>query len=160
MRPLPIGSKLGDGALEDSKTNRLLALPKKVFPKSPKDRFMAFVEKANTSIKELKEEFFQASDYSTQTVGTRHNHAINTIGEGVYAITHVENSSHLVYMLTIPSEPGEVQEELGLRSQGSFAISVKNPTRKGPANASLPQGPEFPKEYVFLSSRKYLSNLC
>jgi uroporphyrinogen-III synthase len=148
MRPLAIGSKLGDGAIEDSKTNRLIALPKKVFPKSPRDKFMAFVEKANTSMQELKEEFFQASEYSTQTVGTRHVHPINTIGEGVYAITRGKNSTHLVYMLTIPSELGEVQEELGLESQGSFAISVKNPTRKGPANASLPQGPEFPKEYV------------
>jgi len=148
MRPLAIGSKLGDGAIEDSKTNRLMTLPKKIFPKSSQDKFMAFVEKANTSIQELKEEFFQASEYSTQTVGTRHVHPINTVGEGVYAITRVKNSTHLVYMLTIPSELGEVQEELGLKSQGSFAICVKNPTRKGPANASLPQGPDFPKEII------------
>ncbi|KAF2807864.1 tetrapyrrole biosynthesis, uroporphyrinogen III synthase [Mytilinidion resinicola] len=148
MRPLPIGAKLGEGSIDESKSNRLFALPKKVFPKTPKDRFTAFVEKANTTMKDLKEEFFQGSTYETQTAGTRHNHPINTVGEGVYAITRVENSTHLVYMLTIPSEPGEVQEELGLRSQGSFAISIKNPTRKGPANASLPQGPDFPKEII------------
>lgn len=34
LRPLPLGAKLGDGALPDLKNNRLLALPKKVFPKS------------------------------------------------------------------------------------------------------------------------------
>ncbi|KAF2495188.1 hypothetical protein BU16DRAFT_461127 [Lophium mytilinum] len=148
MRPIPVGAKLGEGSIDESNTNRLFALPKKVFPKTPNDKFMAFVEKANTTMKDLKEKFFQGSTYETQTAGTRHNHPINTVGEGVYAITRVENSTHLVYMLTIPSEPGEVQEELGLRSQGSFAISIKNPTRKGPANASLPQGPEFPKEII------------
>lgn len=46
---------------------------------------------------------------------------------------------NLVYMLTIPSELCEVQEELGLRSQGSFMVSVKNPERPGPASARLPQ---------------------
>ncbi|OCK94322.1 uncharacterized protein K441DRAFT_660151 [Cenococcum geophilum 1.58] len=51
-------------------------------------------------------------------------------------------------MLTIPSELGEVQEELGLRSQGSFMVNVRNPERPGPASARLPQKPEFPKEIV------------
>jgi hypothetical protein len=57
LRPLPIGSKLGDGAIPDLKNNRLFALPKKTFPKSHNDRFMAFVEKANTSIQDLKDNF-------------------------------------------------------------------------------------------------------
>jgi hypothetical protein len=68
------------------------------------------------------------------------------VGEGVDAITRTNRSTHLVYMLTIPSELGEVQEELGLRSQGSFMVSVKNPERPGPASTRLPQKPEFPKE--------------
>jgi len=51
-------------------------------------------------------------------------------------------------MLTIPSKLGEIQEELGLRSQGSFLVSVKNPERSGPASARLPQKPEFPKEIL------------
>ncbi len=40
LRPLPHGAKLGDGAVEDAGNNRLLALPKKVLPKSQRDRFM------------------------------------------------------------------------------------------------------------------------
>ncbi|KAF7671906.1 hypothetical protein GT037_010129 [Alternaria burnsii] len=63
LRPMPSGAKLGDGALADSNNIRLFALPKKVFPKSHNDRFMAFVEKANTSIKELKETFFGADEF-------------------------------------------------------------------------------------------------
>lgn len=147
LRPLPNGAKLGDGAIPDSKTNRLLALPKKTLPQSHRDRFMAFVEKTNVSIQDLKEEFFQGKEYETKTMGTRHIEPVTPIGEGVYAITRAEDqSTHLAYMLTIPAEIGEVQQDLGLRSQGSFHISVKNPERPGPAAARLPEGPDFPKE--------------
>jgi hypothetical protein len=57
LRPLPTGAKLGDGAIPDLKNNRLFALPKKTFPKSHNDRFMAFVEKSNCSIQDLKDNF-------------------------------------------------------------------------------------------------------
>lgn len=149
LRPMPTGAKLGDGALADSEHNRLLALPKKVFPKSHTDRFMAFVEKANTTIKDLKDNFFAANEYETKTQGTRRTEPVNPVAEGVYAITRTEDrTTHLVYSTTIPSEIGEVQEDLGIQSQGSFIISVKNPERSGPASAQLPQKPDFPKEYV------------
>jgi hypothetical protein len=69
LRPLPLGAKLGEGLLEDAGNARLLALPKKVLPKSKRDRFMVFVEKANTSIKDLKNQFIAGSDYSTKTAG-------------------------------------------------------------------------------------------
>lgn len=57
LRPLPTGAKLGEGAIPDLKNNRLFALPKKTMPKSHTDRFMAFVEKANTTIQDLKDNF-------------------------------------------------------------------------------------------------------
>ena len=85
LRPLPHGSKLGDGPIGDGGNNRLLALPKKVLPKSPKDRFMSFVEKANASMDEIKTNF-GASDYATKTSGTRHSPPMAPLGEGVYAI--------------------------------------------------------------------------
>jgi hypothetical protein len=149
LRPLPTGAKLGDGAVQDLKNNRLFALPKKVFPKSHNDRFMAFVEKANTSIQDLKDNFFQGSEYNTQTQGTRRNDPVTPVAEGVYLITRTEDATtHLVYSTTIPSEIGEVQEDLGIKNQGSFVISVKNPERSGPASASLPQKPDFSKEII------------
>ena len=147
LRPLPTGAKLGNGALPDLKNNRLLALPKKAFPKSHNDRFMAFVEKANTSIQDLKDNFLSANEYETKTLGTRRTEPVTPIAEGVYAITRTEDAtSHLVYSTTIPSELGEVQEDLGIKDQGSFIISVKNPDRSGPASAQLPEKPDFPKE--------------
>jgi hypothetical protein len=65
LRPLPTGAKLGDGAIPDLKNNRLFALPKKTFPKSHNDRFMAFVEKSNSSIQDLKDNFCMLSAEQT-----------------------------------------------------------------------------------------------
>lgn len=149
LRPLPPGSKLTDGVIEDLGNNRLLALPKKVWPKSPRDKFMAFVEKGKTTMEDLRENFFQGSEYNTKTSGVRSDHPVTPIAEGVYAMTKAGNSdeTHLAYNITIPKDPGEMQEDLGIGSKGSFVLSLKNPTVKGPANASLPQKPNFPQEY-------------
>lgn len=91
LRPIPLGAKLGEGPLEDAGNNRLLALPKKVLPTSPRDRFMSvvpelmrndtgircltvsthrvFVEKPKTTLQDLKENFISGSDYTTKTQG-------------------------------------------------------------------------------------------
>lgn len=148
MRPLPAGAKIGEGAIDDLKNNRLLALPKKVLPRSHRDTFLSFVEKAGVSIEELREDFMKGSDYDTKTTGTRHTPAVTPIAEGVYAITTQGRDSHLAYMLTIPSTLGEVQEGMGLKEKGSFVLSTKNPTQDAPANASLPQGPDYPEEIM------------
>jgi hypothetical protein len=68
LRPLPIGAKLGEGPLEDSGNARLLALPKKTLPKSHKDRFLAFVERPNAFIKDLRDQF-AGNEYVTKTKG-------------------------------------------------------------------------------------------
>lgn len=132
----------------DDNNCRLLALPKKVLPLSGKDRWIAFVEKAQTSIKDLKENFFGASDYETQTAGIRHTPAVVPAAEGVYAITTTGRESHLAYILTLPSSLGEVQNDLGLREQGSFITSVKNPQYPGPAYASIGKAPEYSQEIL------------
>ena len=146
LRPLPHGAKLGEGAIGDAGNNRLLALPKKVLPASPRDRFMVFVEKAKSSMEDIKKESLTSSDYATATAGTRHTPAATPIGEGVYAITTTGRESHLAYILTIPSELSEVQKDVGLRERGSFVLSAKNPQYAGPANTNLPQGPGYPQE--------------
>ena len=46
----------------------MIALPKRVIPASPKDRFLAFVEKANASMDDIKSSL-KSSDYMTKTVG-------------------------------------------------------------------------------------------
>jgi hypothetical protein len=151
LRPLPHGAKLTDGAIQDVGNNRLVALPKKVWPKSGKDRFMAFVEKGKISMETLKEEFFQGSEYNTKTMGVRSTPEVTPLGEGVYALTSTgggQGTTHLAYMLTIPSELGEVQKDVGIAEKGSFVLSLKNPKSSGPANAQLPEGPDYPKEII------------
>lgn len=68
LRPLPLGAKIGEGPLEDSGNARLLTLPKKMLPKSRRDRFLVFVEQPNATIKDLKEHF-ASNDYATKTSG-------------------------------------------------------------------------------------------
>lgn len=145
LHPIPHGAKLGEGPIGDRGTNRLLALPKKILPASPKDRFMVFVEKVNVGMEEIKSTL-GSSDYATKTVGIRHTPSATPIGEGVYAITNTGRESHLAYILTIPSTVSEVQQDVGLQQRGSFVTSAKNPKYPSPANAGLPQAPEFPPE--------------
>ncbi|KEY73769.1 hypothetical protein S7711_03077 [Stachybotrys chartarum IBT 7711] len=148
LRPIANDAKLGLAPLSDAGNTRLIALPKKTLPASGRDRFMTFVEKSGASYDVIKKEFLDADDYETKTAGTRHTPAATPVGEGVYAITTTGRESHLVYMTTLPETLGEVQQELGLKEKGSFILSTKNPAYPGPANAQLPQGPEFSKEIM------------
>lgn len=146
LRPLPHGAKLTDGPIGDEGNSRLIALPKKVLPKSHRDRFMSFVEKAGTSFNDLKENFLAGNDYVTKTAGTRHTPAATPFAEGVYAITTTGRESHLAYIITIPNALTDVQTDIGLREKGSFIVSLRNPQYEAPSSAQLPQNPEFPKE--------------
>ncbi|KAI1113057.1 hypothetical protein F5Y14DRAFT_419474 [Nemania sp. NC0429] len=146
LRPLEKDAKLGEGTLPDAGNARLLAVPKKVFPRSGRDRWIAFVTKTDASLGALKEEFLSSSDYETKTRGTRHTPAAAPAAEGIYAITTTGRESHLAYMITLPAELGEVQTELGLRKQGSFIISTRNPQYNAPRGTTLPKGPEYPKD--------------
>jgi len=147
LRPLPPGSSLSSGTIPDMSNARLLALPKKVLPKSEADKFLTFVEMANASLADLKG-FMQGSEYNTRTAGTNFSPAVTLIGEGVYALTTTGGSrdTHLAYMLTIPAQVGDVQREMGVREKGSFVCSLKNPTKSAPAGARLDEGPEYEKE--------------
>ena len=146
LRPLPKDAKLTDGPVDDLRNNRVLALPKKVMPKGHRDAFMTFVEKGQTSIEDLKEDFLGGSEYNTKTTGVRHTPPATPLVEGVYAITDTGRTTHFAYVVTIPEKISEVQKDMGFRARGSFVMSLKNPEQQGPANASLPQKPDWPEE--------------
>jgi hypothetical protein len=151
LRPIPLDAKLSDGPIGDEHNCRLLALPKKVLPKSGKDRFVTFIEKSKTGFADLKDSFLKGSDYETKTQGTRHTPAVTPLAEGIYAFTSTGNDSHMAYVINIPSELGEVQKDFGLRERGSFVVSVKNPD-KPPTSAAqqqnVPGGADYPKEII------------
>ncbi|KPM46104.1 hypothetical protein AK830_g425 [Neonectria ditissima] len=148
LRSIPTDARLGEGPIGDSGHSRLLALPKKTFPKDPKDKFMTFVDMSKASYQDLKDDFLASSKYDTKTVGTRHTPQATPIAEGVYAITTTGRESHLAYILTLPQDLDEVQKKLGLKKQGSFVLSTKNPKYPGPANARLPESPDFPEDVL------------
>ncbi|KAK5628845.1 hypothetical protein RRF57_004560 [Xylaria bambusicola] len=148
LRPLKKDAKLGEGTIQDASNIRLIAVPKKVFPRSGRDRWIAFVEKSDASLKTLKETFLPSHDYETKTAGTRHIPAVTPAAEGVYAITTTGRESHLAYMITLPSELGDLQTELGLREKGSFIISTRNPQYDAPRGMALPKGPDYPKKIL------------
>lgn len=147
LRPTPLGAQLdsGQGLVDKDARCRLMILPKKMFPESGRERDMGFVEKANQSIKDLQEKFIAGSTYQTSTRGERHIEEARPYAEGVYAITSTRRASHLAYMITIPSEIGEIQENFGLHQRGSFIVQSKNPKFPGPSFARLPKGPEYPE---------------
>ncbi|OJD15394.1 hypothetical protein AJ78_04364 [Emergomyces pasteurianus Ep9510] len=145
LRPLSRDAKLGKDAIGDNQNCRLLVLPKKVLPKSTRDRFMGFVEKGQSTAKTIRDSFL-ASERETATRGTTHTPAATPIAEGVYTIASKDRASYLAYHLTIPSELSEVQKDIGLKIRDSFIASAKNPQYGGPETARLPHDPEFPRQ--------------
>ncbi|KAI5296211.1 hypothetical protein KEM52_005154 [Ascosphaera acerosa] len=149
FRSVPLDSTLaGSGVLSgEAKTCRLVMLPKKVFPTRAKQRYMAFVEKANVDVQTIRDSFV-ASTYETKTRGERTTPAATPYAEGVYAFTHSKNTSHLAYVLTIPSHVDEIQRDFGLADKGSFVVASKNPKYPGPSFAQLPAEPDYPQEIL------------
>jgi hypothetical protein len=82
--------------------------------------------------------------YRTRTRGWRHQPEARPAGEGVYAIVHHGDHTHLAYELELPHGPGRVQEELGIVPEASYIIAVKNPEAPSPDMAPASDGPELP----------------
>ena len=141
LKPLPTGAKLEKGAdLADTRT-RFIELPKKQLPRTG-EKFMAFVASPDSTPEDIKTRL-GGSEYSTSTAGQRTQPAARPMGEGVYCLVSIQSATHLVYMLTLPKEPGEVQKEFGIDgNQGSFVLSTKNPKSKSGAN-QLPANADF-----------------
>src|ERR671937_744302 len=64
------------------------------------------------------------------------------VGEGKYAIVKRQSHAELAYILEMPKEPGEAQQELGIEKEASYVISVINPRK--PAVSSVAEGGKYP----------------
>lgn len=150
LRPTPMGASMDSeqGAVDSGAKCRLMMLPKKRFPRSGKDREMGFVEKAGTSVKQLQEDFIAGDTYETSTRGTREIPEAKPYAEGVYAMTSTKRATHIVYHITLPEKPGEIQEDFGLSERGSWLVQSKNPKFPSPPSARLPKEPEYPERLV------------
>src|ERR1043166_8523687 len=68
--------------------------------------------------------------------------AARPVGEGKYAIIKHGNHAELAYILEMPKEPGEAQQELGIEKEASYIVSVVNPRK--PAASSVADGGKYP----------------
>lgn len=77
-------------------------------------------------------------------------------GEGKYALVEHEDHTHLAYALELPERPGPVQEELEIKEEASYILSVKNPERPSPIG--LEEKPEYPRDLQQLfDGRKFIA---
>ena len=142
LRPLPEGAKLEDDTKVEDIKARFIELPKKQLPQKGDRPFMAFVAQGSATTDEIAGRLAK-NTYSTKTQGERTTPAARPIGEGVYCIAKIKDSTHFAYKLSTPSDIGEVQKEFGLNEQGAFVISTKNPQAKSGGN-QLPGNAKFP----------------
>ncbi|KAL4926908.1 uncharacterized protein BDV17DRAFT_138139 [Aspergillus undulatus] len=150
LRPTPLGAAIDreQGAVDTGAKCRLMMLPKKKYPRSGKDREMAFVEKAGASVKQLQDSFIAGDTYETSTRGTREIPEAKPYAEGVYAITSTKKATHIVYHITLPDKASEIQDDFGLSERGSWLVQSKNPKYPSPPFAQLPKEPEYPQSII------------
>lgn len=129
--------------------SRLLVLPKKKLPDPARhERFFAFVEAVADSPSALTSGLTEAH-YQTKTKGERVQPAARAVAEGPYVIAKGGHRGgvHWGYKLEVPQEPGEAQRLLGIREEGSFVLSAKNPDKQGqPGAPSAGPPPEYSPE--------------
>ena len=117
-----------------------------------RERSWAFVDMVSDDPKSL-EEALQEHSYETKTRGERVQPAARPAGEGVYVIASVEGQAHLVYTLELPEHGGDVQKELGIAPEASFALSIKNPEKGSPEAVGLSD--ERQADYPKSQQRKF-----
>jgi hypothetical protein len=131
--------------------NRLLIVPRKVMPNIEKhERYMSLIWGVSDSLDQLNEEF-RKQDYSTKTKGERHQEGARLAAEGVYSIVEHNNHTHLLYSLEAPTKMGEVQKAFNIENEGSYIVSVKNPTYPPTPDSRQTESPSLahiPKELM------------
>lgn len=129
------------------KCYRLIALGQKRLPSiNDREKHWGFVDKVIRAPKKIEEEL-QHETYETKTRGERTWPAARPAGEGVYALIHHGDHTHLIYALELPEKPREVQQALNIEEEGSYILSIKNPQVSSPPGTSLEEErrADFPK---------------
>ncbi|KAF9401479.1 hypothetical protein BGZ94_005199 [Podila epigama] len=121
---------------ESKAKHRLIIIPRKELPvkgrkyNQPGSRNWAFVDAASPDLSVIEKNLGEYS-YSTKTRGDRTQTAARLVGEAryeiVYNLDHRPHTSHFLYRLEVPAEPGPVQESFNIETVGQFMIQIKNP---------------------------------
>ncbi|KAG0082950.1 hypothetical protein BGZ93_002122, partial [Podila epicladia] len=107
--------------------HRLIIVPTKSLPKKrqkysqPGSRNWAFVDTASPDLSAVKKNLGEYM-YSTKTRGDRTQSAARLVAEAryelVYNLDHRPHTSHFIYNLEVPVEPGHVQEAFNIEKAG------------------------------------------
>lgn len=128
---------------EKTDLHRLLLVGKKHMPEvEEKEITWLTLEIATHDKKRLLEELKEYT-YKTKTRGERIVGAARACGEGVYCLSQHEDHTHFSYILELPKEIDEVQEELKIEKEVSYIISVKNQQEAGITSG---KAASFPKK--------------
>ncbi len=138
---------------------RLITVGRKTLPDSGAagGNHWAFVDRIFQDPEALKD-YLAATTYETETAGERNLPEARPAGEGVYAIVRHDRDSVLAYVLELPERIGEVQQAFGIRPEGRFVVSMKNPQGDSPPGLGLDgdRKVEFPEELMSLfGARKW-----
>jgi hypothetical protein len=127
------------------KRYRLIIIGRKKLPaiRGEHERNWAFVQKVSRAPEEIEDELDRLT-YQTATRGERHLSPVRPAGERVYAIALHDDHTHLAFALELPEEPGDVQRELNIPSEGSYIVTVKNPEVPAEASLSRTERPDMP----------------
>jgi hypothetical protein len=117
---------------------RLIVIGRKKLPdvETHRDRAWGFVKKVSERPQDVEDEL-DALIYPTKTRGERHVAPARPAGEGVYALVRHDDHTHLAFALELPEQPGSVQREFHIPSEGSYIVAVKNPEQPAPPGAGL-----------------------
>ena len=117
---------------------RLIVIGKKRFPEveGSNNNNWCFVNSVSQDAKKIEQEL-RAQTYSTKTLGERLQPAARPVGEGIYEIVKHRNHTNLIYALELPEDLGEAQKALGIKTEASYIITIKNPQNSSPKGMGL-----------------------
>ena len=117
---------------------RLIIIGKKRLPEiEGNNNNWCFVKSVAKNALEIEKEL-RAETYSTKTLGERFQPAARPVGEGIYEIVKHGNNTNLIYVLELPEDLGEAQRALGIKTEASYIITIKNPEGSSPNGMGLP----------------------
>jgi hypothetical protein len=117
---------------------RLVMLGRKRLPQVDRhERIWGFIDRVVKKGAEIEAET-KERHYGTETRGERTVPAACPAGEGVYAFLQRGRNLHLTYQLELPKRPGEVQEELNIRSRVRSLFRSATRKRRRPRALDCP----------------------
>jgi len=85
-----------------------------------------------------------AVEYPTETRGERRVGKATPVGEGKYQLLRHGDHTELAYVLELPKEPGQAQEEFEVKAEASYVVAVKNPEVSIPGFPPPKEPPAYP----------------